>query len=142
MYGFSYQGLTQLLAAAEQPEGLVCIAPAMTACDLYHGWFYRQGALRLASSLGWGLQMLKADARRRVFLHQVFNDLAPGLGEVGAVVAPAPQGEHPPVPELIGKRCELALQGAATAVCRVAQAARPRDELPLSGPCRHERVLC
>ena len=54
MYGFSYQGLTQLLAAAEQPEGLVCIAPAQTACDLYHGWFYRQGALRLASSLGLG----------------------------------------------------------------------------------------
>jgi putative CocE/NonD family hydrolase len=65
MYGFSYQGLTQLLAAAEQPEGLVCIAPAMAACDLFHGWFYRQGALRLASTLGWGLQMLKADARRR-----------------------------------------------------------------------------
>ena len=36
----------------------------MTACDLYHGWFYHHGALRLASSLGWGLQMLKADARR------------------------------------------------------------------------------
>jgi uncharacterized protein len=65
MYGFSYQGITQLLAAAEQPEGLVCIAPGMTACDLYHGWFYHNGALRLASSLGWGLQMLKADARRK-----------------------------------------------------------------------------
>jgi putative CocE/NonD family hydrolase len=65
MYGFSYQGATQLLAAAEQPEGLVCIAPGMTACDLYHGWFYRGGALRLASALGWGLQMLKADARRK-----------------------------------------------------------------------------
>jgi putative CocE/NonD family hydrolase len=58
MYGFSYQGATQLLAAAEQPQGLQCIAPAMTACDLYHGWFYHHGALRLASSLGWGLQML------------------------------------------------------------------------------------
>src|SRR5207302_1331025 len=65
MYGFSYQGLTQLLAAAEQPEDLQCIAPGMTAYDLYHGWFYHHGALRLASSLGWGLQMLKADARRR-----------------------------------------------------------------------------
>ena len=31
MYGFSYQGATQLLAAAEQPEGLQCIAPHMTA---------------------------------------------------------------------------------------------------------------
>jgi putative CocE/NonD family hydrolase len=65
MYGFSYQGMTQVLAAAQQPEGLVCIAPGMTACDLYHGWFYHQGALRLASTLGWGLQMLKADARRK-----------------------------------------------------------------------------
>ena len=37
----------------------------MTACDLYHGWFYHQGALRLASTLGWGLQMLKEDARRK-----------------------------------------------------------------------------
>src|ERR1700761_9002892 len=64
MYGFSYQGATQLLAAVEQPEGLQCIAPAMTACDLHNGWFYHHGALRLASSLGWGLQMLKEDARR------------------------------------------------------------------------------
>jgi uncharacterized protein len=63
MYGFSYQGITQLLAAAQQPEGLLCIAPGMTAHDLYQGWFYHHGALRLASSLGWGLQMLKADAR-------------------------------------------------------------------------------
>jgi hypothetical protein len=36
----------------------------MTAADLYHGWFYQQGALRLGASLGWGLQMLKTDARR------------------------------------------------------------------------------
>lgn len=65
MYGFSYQGATQLLAAAQQPEGLLCIAPAMTACDLYHGWFYHGGALRLATTLGWGLQMLKGDVRRK-----------------------------------------------------------------------------
>ncbi len=64
MYGFSYQGATQLLAAAEQPEGLKCIAPHMTARDLYRGWFYHQGALRLSSALGWGIQMLREDARR------------------------------------------------------------------------------
>jgi len=51
MYGFSYQAITQLLAAAHQPDGLVCIAPGMAACDLYQGWFYHHGALRLASSL-------------------------------------------------------------------------------------------
>jgi putative CocE/NonD family hydrolase len=33
MYGFSYQGMTQLLAAAEQPE-VACIAPGMTARSL------------------------------------------------------------------------------------------------------------
>ncbi len=74
MYGFSYQGLTQLLAAAEQPEGLICIAPGMTACDLYRGWFYRNGALRLSSTLGWGIQMLRADARRRN-LHEASDAL-------------------------------------------------------------------
>jgi len=65
MYGFSYQGMTQWLAAGAQPEGLQCVAPGMTAFDLYHGWFYHNGALRLAATLGWGLQMLKADARRK-----------------------------------------------------------------------------
>lgn len=64
MYGFSYQGATQLLAAAEQPAGLACIAPHMAAADLYHGWFYHHGALRLSSTLGWGIQMLREDARR------------------------------------------------------------------------------
>ncbi len=65
MYGFSYQGMTQMLAAAAQPEGLICIAPGMTAGDLYHGWFYHHGALRLAAGLGWGLQMMKVDTRRK-----------------------------------------------------------------------------
>ena len=65
MYGFSYQGMTQLLAAAAQPEGLICIAPGMTACDLYHGWFYHHGALRWLPAWVGGLQMMKADARRK-----------------------------------------------------------------------------
>jgi putative CocE/NonD family hydrolase len=64
MYGFSYQGLTQLLAAALQPPALVAIAPAMTAADLYHGWFYHGGMFRLASGIGWGTQMLRGDAVR------------------------------------------------------------------------------
>ena len=94
MYGFSYQGLTQLLAAAEQPEGLACIAPAMTACDLYHGWFYRQGALRLASSLGWGLQMLKADARRRK-LRAASDGLEKAWIDLRSQPLFTPYGSHP-----------------------------------------------
>lgn len=64
MYGFSYQGITQLLAAAEGPPSLRCIAPAQTAGDLHAGWFYHQGAYRLASGIAWALQMLRGDARK------------------------------------------------------------------------------
>jgi putative CocE/NonD family hydrolase len=94
MYGFSYQGMTQLLAAAEQPEGLVCIAPAQTACDLYHGWFYHQGALRLASSLGWGLQMMKADARRRK-LREASDGLETAWADLRSQPLVTPYGLHP-----------------------------------------------
>ncbi len=94
MYGFSYQGMTQLLAAAEQPEGLVCIAPGMTAFDLYHGWFYHNGALRLASSLGWGLQTLKADARRNR-LSEASNRLEHAWANLAAQTAVLPFRAHP-----------------------------------------------
>ena len=94
MYGFSYHGATQLLAAAEQPEGLICIAPAMTACDLYHGWFYRQGALRLASALGWGLQMLKADARRKK-LREASDRLEEAWANLSAQTSVLPFRDHP-----------------------------------------------
>src|ERR1700676_652219 len=94
MYGFSYQGATQLLAAAEQPEGLVCISPGMTACDLYRGWFYRQGALRLASVLGWGLQMLKADARRKK-LREASNRLEQAWANLPAQTGVLPFRDDP-----------------------------------------------
>ena len=96
MYGFSYQGATQLLAAAEQPEGLQCIAPAMTACDLFHGWFYHHGALRLASSLGWGLQMLKEDARR-LGLHGASAKLEAAWANVRAQASHLPYAQHPAI---------------------------------------------
>jgi putative CocE/NonD family hydrolase len=94
IYGFSYQGLTQLLAAAEQPEGLVCIAPAMTACDLYNGWFYQGGALRLASTLGWGLQMLKEDARR-LGLREASDLLEHAWSNLPAQFLETPYAAHP-----------------------------------------------
>ena len=94
MYGFSYQAMTQLLAAAEQPEGLQCIAPAMTAHDLYHGWFYHHGALRLASSLGWGLQMLRADARR-LHLREASDRLERAWAHLAAQNSVLPFSEHP-----------------------------------------------
>jgi len=102
MYGFSYQGMTQLLAAAEKPEGLLCIAPGMTAHDLYHGWFYHHGALRFAISLGWGIQLLKEDTRRLQLreasdrLEQAWTNLAAQTGVLPFRAHPALQGAGVP----------------------------------------------
>ncbi len=96
MYGFSYQGATQLLAAVEQPEGLVCIAPHMTAADLYHGWFYHHGALRLSSTLGWGIQMLREDARRKGLREANFK-LEAAWTNIRNQAAQVPYAEHPAI---------------------------------------------
>jgi uncharacterized protein len=96
MYGFSYQGMTQWLAAAAQPEGLLCIAPAQTAHDLYHGWFYNHGVLRLASSLGWGLQMLKQDARR-LQLREASEALERAWSSLPSQILHTPTAAHPAI---------------------------------------------
>jgi len=96
MYGFSYQGCTQLLAAVENPSGLCCIAPHMAAVDLYHGWFYHQGAMRLASTLGWGIQMLREDARR-LGLREASERLEAAWRSLPAQPGFAPYGEHPAI---------------------------------------------
>jgi putative CocE/NonD family hydrolase len=96
MYGFSYHGITQLLAAAEQPQGLQCIVPGMTPHDLYHGWFYHQGALRLALALGWGLQMLKGDARR-LKLSEASDRLENAWANLPAQTSVLPFRAHPAI---------------------------------------------
>jgi len=94
MYGFSYQGLTQLLAAAEQPAALRCITPAQTAGDLFHGWFHHHGAFRLASGMGWAAQMLKTDARRKR-LRAASDALESAWQNLGALYASTPYGSAP-----------------------------------------------
>jgi hypothetical protein len=64
MYGFSYQGMTQLFAASGRPQALKAIAPAMAAYDLFEDFAYEGGALRLAGALGWALQLAVESARR------------------------------------------------------------------------------
>ncbi len=63
MYGFSYQGMTQLYAAMNRPEALKTICPAMLAPDLYHDWAYENGAFCLFANLGWALQLAAETAR-------------------------------------------------------------------------------
>ena len=63
MYGFSYQGMTQLYTAAHQPKCLKAIAPAMVAYDLYTDWAYENGAFCLFANLAWAIQLAGETAR-------------------------------------------------------------------------------
>ena len=55
MYGFSYPGATQLLAAAASPPSLAAIAPGFTAPRFHDGWTYSGGAFSIASMTGWAM---------------------------------------------------------------------------------------
>lgn len=65
MYGFSYQGMTQLYAAAAQPPALKTICPSMIAYDLYQDWAYEGGAFCYQLNLGWAIQLASETVRRR-----------------------------------------------------------------------------
>jgi len=65
MYGFSYQGIAQLMAAAAKPPALRAICPAMAAWDSHADMAYENGAFRLQSAMGWAIQLAAETARRR-----------------------------------------------------------------------------
>lgn len=65
MYGFSYVGATQLLAALERPPSLVGIMPGFTASSYYDGWTYEGGALSLAFAASWAAGLAYDGARGR-----------------------------------------------------------------------------
>ncbi|NEP01730.1 MAG: CocE/NonD family hydrolase [Symploca sp. SIO2E9] len=65
MYGFSYQGMTQLYAAATCPTALKVLCPAMVGYDLYSDWAYEGGAFCLQANLGWAIQLAAETARLR-----------------------------------------------------------------------------
>lgn len=94
MYGFSYQGMTQLYAAAQRPEPLKTICPAMLAYDLRSDWAYENGVFCLQANLGWAIQ-LAAETARRSGDGQTFQAL-----KLAANSLPL-QGENPAYPELL-----------------------------------------
>lgn len=65
MYGFSYQGMTQLYAAMNRPSALKTLCPAMVGYDLYHDWAYAGGGFCYQLNLGWAIQLASETARRR-----------------------------------------------------------------------------
>jgi uncharacterized protein len=83
MYGFSYPGATQTLAASAQPPSLRAIVPGFTSSQFYDGWTYAGGALSLASVAGWA-SFLALDTARRRGDHDAHAAL---LGVLGAAPA-------------------------------------------------------
>jgi putative CocE/NonD family hydrolase len=72
MYGTSYVGATQWLAAIAAPPSLKAIAPAFTASDYYEGWTYQGGALEWGFMVNWVLPFLTtADLLRQHRLQPV-----------------------------------------------------------------------
>jgi putative CocE/NonD family hydrolase len=65
LYGFSYPAMSQLLAAAEHPQGLRAAVPALAPSQLRNGWLYDGGAFALAFALGWAIELGVDQARRR-----------------------------------------------------------------------------
>lgn len=69
MYGFSYQGISQLLAASAllaetgSARPLHALAPAMIGYGIHDDWVYEGGAFYLAPNIGWGIQMAAEEAR-------------------------------------------------------------------------------
>ena len=83
MYGFSYQGMTQLYAAAAQPPALKAICPAMIGYNLYTDWAYEGGAFCLQANLSWAIQISAETARLK--------------GDVAAYQALATAAKHLPL---------------------------------------------
>ncbi len=65
MYGFSYQGYNQLLAARAAGPALKALAPAMAPWHARESWAFENGALRLQGALGWATQIAAETARHK-----------------------------------------------------------------------------
>jgi putative CocE/NonD family hydrolase len=71
MFGGSYVGATQMLAATSVPPHLVAVFPYVTASEYYEGWTYQGGALMDWFTSSWSSGLAVDTLRRKA---------APGLG--------------------------------------------------------------
>jgi putative CocE/NonD family hydrolase len=73
MFGGSYVGATQMLAAMAHPPHLVAIFPYVTASEYYEGWTYQHGALMQWFATSWtsglAIDTVRRQAEQRVQQH-------------------------------------------------------------------------
>jgi uncharacterized protein len=66
MFGGSYVGATQFLAAIAHPPHLAGICPSVTASNYHDGWTYQGGAFELWFGESWTTQLARDTERRRI----------------------------------------------------------------------------
>src|SRR3990172_9103425 len=96
MFGFSYVGATQLLAAVERPPHLTTIVPGFTASQYYEGGTYNGGALALAFAAYWSNFLAMETASRAADL-TTFSRLGASLGSAANWFWHLPLAEYPPL---------------------------------------------
>jgi putative CocE/NonD family hydrolase len=73
MWGGSYVGATQMLAASAHPPHLVAIFPYVTASEYYEGWTYQHGALMQWFATSWSsglaVDTLRRQGQERMLKH-------------------------------------------------------------------------
>jgi putative CocE/NonD family hydrolase len=82
MYGASYMGATQWLAASTAPPHLKCISPLITASDYHDGWTYQGGAFSLFFNVSW---VMAALAPARLLRERDSGD-RDVIAEIGSVI--------------------------------------------------------
>jgi putative CocE/NonD family hydrolase len=65
MFGGSYVGATQMLAATARPPHLKAIFPYVTASEYYDGWTYQSGALMQWFTSSWTTGLAEDTVRRK-----------------------------------------------------------------------------
>ena len=105
MFGLSYYGYTQLLAATKKPPHLAAIFPAMTLNDQRNGATYRNGAYQPGFTETWTLESIAPDLLKRKYDNplerkRVIRKLANHLNRMDDLFHFVPIKEWPPLKEL------------------------------------------
>ncbi|MGH3825580.1 MAG: CocE/NonD family hydrolase [Pseudonocardiaceae bacterium] len=96
MYGSSYVGATQWLAAETAPPHLTTIVPTNTASDYDDGWTYENGAFRLNFIEPWAMDTIVLSAARNRGATVVAQQLTQEDKNIASWLRYAPYRSFPP----------------------------------------------
>ena len=105
MFGLSYYGYTQLLAAIEQPPHLYAIAPAMTLNDWRNNSVENGGKFLVASAETWALESVAPDQLKRKYkdtqvYFEKFGIMSNYYNQIEELYKYKPINQWPPLKEL------------------------------------------